>query len=513
MARKKSQRNLRRRLVAIIALALVALLLVTTMFYYFADSLAEGEEFPRDEYFLEMEFTEDQQALRIRQRLIFHNCSGRRMDAVEFTVAPNVFRRESALFYDNEALTAAFPAGYAPGGVEFHSILADGGETDWGMVGEDEIYLRVYRVMEPGEVCEFSFDFSLLLTENRAFAGYDDTDLRLSSFYPIACVYDDAEQAYLRTTPLSFTRWVYAPRADYEARVKLPRQYAAACTGTAEAEEAEDGSVMWALRGENLQDFAMSISRVWRDSERETDSGVALRVLANVRGASGAVLDILEEAVAACEEWFGPLPGGRLDAVQSGYALGEMDFQGMIWLSEELLSGNRDDLRHALYRGVARQYFGLASRAEPVTDAWLSDVLCEHAAYLLLERARGEDAMLKRLRRDVLPSLQITIPGNLYVTSEASLFGDRPEEYAIVVVDRGVAVLHQLRSAMGPERYIGGLRNFYRMGLEKDVLTEMDFIAALDAAGGSWNDFLVDWIFHLDEYTSNTADWFVGGMN
>jgi hypothetical protein len=121
--------------------------------------------------------------------------------------------------------------------------------------------------------------------------------------------------------------------------------------------------------------------------------------------------------------------------------------------------------------------------------------------------------MLERLRRDVLPSLQITIPGNLYVTSEASLFGDRPEEYAIVVVDRGVAVLHQLRSAMGPERYIGGLRNFYRMGLEKDVLTEMDFIAALDAAGGSWNDFLVDWIFHLDEYTSNTADWFVGGMN
>ena len=93
------------------------------------------------------------------------------------------------------------------------------------------------------------------------------------------------------------------------------------------------------------------------------------------------------------------------------------------------------------------------------------------------------------------------------MTSDAALFDER--SYDIVVRRRGAVVLHELREAMGLEALLAGLANFYRMGGEKDVLTEMDFVAALDAAdGGSWEDFLTDWVFNVGDYVNQTIDWF-----
>ena len=70
-------------------------------------------------------------------------------------------------------------------------------------------------------------------------------------------------------------------------------------------------------------------------------------------------------------------------------------------------------------------------------------------------------------------------------------------------------VLHELREAMGLENLLAGLRRFHEMGLDGHVLTEMDFVAALDAATGeSWEDFLTDWAFNVGDYASQTIDWF-----
>ena len=41
------------------------------------------------------------------------------------------------------------------------------------------------------------------------------------------------------------------------------------------------------------------------------------------------------------------------------------------------------------------------------------------------------------------------------------------------------------------------------------TLTEMDFVAALDAATGeSWEAFLTDWLFNVDDYADQTMFWY-----
>ena len=108
MAKKKNQAQKQRLIVRFIAIILAILLagsvLVSAIF-----SSAYGEEAIRDQYEMHIEYMEDEQALRISQRLVYHNRTGRALDRVIFTAAANTFRRESALNYENDALGSVFP--------------------------------------------------------------------------------------------------------------------------------------------------------------------------------------------------------------------------------------------------------------------------------------------------------------------------------------------------------------------------------------------------------------------
>ena len=61
---------------------------------------------------------------------------------------------------------------------------------------------------------------------------------------------------------------------------------------------------------------------------------------------------------------------------------------------------------------------------------------------------------------------------------------------------------------MGREELIDGLRAFYQLGLQTDVLTEMDLVRCLDETSGkSWERFLTDWVFNVGDYVDQTIDW------
>ena len=123
----------------------------------------------------------------------------------------------------------------------------------------------------------------------------------------------------------------------------------------------------------------------------------------------------------------------------------------------------------------------------------------------MLESDSGRDAFLKAVNRDWVSALQLTIPGGLRVTSDASLFDSM--NYDIVVRKRGAVVLHELRNAMGLENLLAGLAEFNRMGRDGHTLTEMELVQAMDAAtGGSWEDFLTDWVFNVGDYVEQRFD-------
>lgn len=485
-----------RKLVRVLALVLVALLVGGVIVGALFAAMAEEQTPRRDQYTLEIEYLEDQQALQVSQRLVYVNRSEDPLDRVLFYAMPNMFRRQTALMYESGDLDAVFPGGYAPGGIDLRAVRVNGEAAEYGFQGEDELYLRVACDIESGASASFEFDYYLLFVECNAFIGAGDTDVRLGAFYFIPGVYDGYSKDFILKKPLPFTRWLYTGAADYDVTLTLPEGYIPACAG-----EARDGRV----RVENLREFALSFSRRWRETRR-TGEGYDVRVLSASRNAA-RVARAAEEAVERCAEWFGAPPFETLTIAQSDYPLEALNYPGVIQLSGDLFERkNEAAMKQCLRFCVAQQYFGLSACPEPSADAWLSDSVSTYVAALLLEDAEGRDAFLNYINREWVSALQLTVPGGLRITSDAMLFDGKT--YDIVVLRRGAVVFNELREAMGLEGLLEGLKAFYRLGQDGHTLTEMELVGCLDSvSGGSWEDFLTDWVFNVGDYVNQPIDW------
>lgn len=458
------------------------------------------------QYTMDMEYLSDEQALRISQRLVYVNHSDDTIESVLFYAAGNMFRRESALMYESGDLEKVFYAGYAPGGLDIQSVCFDGESARWGMQGGNETYIRVDCDLSPGESGIFEFEYYLLLNQCGALMGVGENDVRLSAFYLIPGVYNEAYDEYRVNAMLPFTRWLQSDLGDYSVQIRLPEQFLLASSGVESAVNQEDGTITWHIEGKNIREFAMSFGKRYRERVAHTDSGVTVRLLSCSR--RDDALKCALEAIEICEAWFGDFPVDQLDIVQSDYPLGSLNFLGTIWLSNDLLDGgNATGMAKQIRFSIAQQYFGLSAYVAPVADAWLSDALSNYIGYMILEEAESYNAFVKAINADWVDALQLTIPGGLVVTSDASLF--TASEYEIVVLCRGAVVMHEVRDAIGRENMIASLRAFYEKGQDGHTLSEMELVEAFDRmTGGSWEAFLTDWVFNVGDYVEQTIDWF-----
>lgn len=497
-----------KKLIRIICIILVVLMVGGVVVSSLMAALAEETTAPvRDQYTISMEYLTEEQALRVSQRLVYVNRSDIPLEEVVFNAAANMFRRESALMYENDDLESVFSSGFAPAGIDIQSVRFNGTETDWGMQGEKEMFLRADCLIAPGESGIFEFEYYLLLPICNAFIGAGDTDVRLSAFYFIPAVFDDQYHEFILKQALPFTRWLYSEAGDYSVTLKMPENYLPVSTGAETLVQTTEGQSVWQIEAENVREFAVSFGKRYRVHEAETDSGVRIRLLASERGMDEA-LKCAVSAVEQCEEWFGAFPMRQFDIAQSDYPLEALNFPGTLWISEALLkSENEETLKKRIRFAVAQQYFGLETYVEPGADAWMSDALSGYISYLLLEAEEGGKAFNSAINADWVDSLQLTIPGGLRITSDAALFNSY--EYEVVVLNRGAVVFHELRDAMGLENLLEGLAKFRQMGRDGHTLTEMELVEALDEVSGkSWEAFLTDWLFNIDEYVDQTIDWF-----
>ena len=483
--------NKRKKQLARILALLLAVLLVLGTIASIVFGHAHGEETAtRDEIALELEFFEEEQALQIRQRLRYTNRTGKHLDRVEFSVYANMFRRVTALMYEADVWQDVFPAGNAPGGVEFSRILVDGRSADWGMMGEEELFLRVACDLAEGQTCEFTFEYTLLLTQNAASLGVGAMGWRLRGFYIQPLKYEYGE--FVAPEPLQHANYVYADRADYALTVILPERYLLAGPGEIASVDNGDGTRTWTLAADNIRELCLSVGMRWREYSAETASGTRLRLLANTRDAQ-KTLDMALETLEVYENWFGPLDGD-VTIAQSDYALGTLSLPGILWANEAALSDAM-----ALRGALARQFFGYGAYPMPTEDAWLADSVSAYAACLALKEAEGESAFLEYLNGEILPEAQYTLPGGVEVTSSAAIL--TAAEYESLILGRGALVMHETCAAMGEKTFLAALRLFYQRGLAMDVVGEYDFVDALDdASGGDWEAFLTDWLFNVADY-------------
>ena len=502
--------NRRARMVRIVAIALAALLVLSVLYSTLSlFALGEGsDEAQRPRYKMAMAADLSAMVMYVTQTVDWVNTTGRRLDSVWFTVYGNTLRRQTAMPVEADEWDDVYPAGYAPGGVDFVYVGVNGEPAEWAMGGAYEQFLRVACDVMPNETVTIELGYTLLLTWNGWAIGAGETGWRLNAFYPCVAAYDQVTEGFTLNPWRVAADPMTAELADYDVSLTLADGYAVAATGGAALVDAAEGLCTWHARAEAARDMALVIRRQPHEAAGETAGGLPVTALGSSKANADAMLKAALDAMAVYERWFGTCPIGHLTLVETDLARDSVGRTGLIELSGGLCaSKRRADLADAVATLCAGQYFGVSVGLNTETEPWLGDTLAAYAFLLCREETEGYDAYLKRLNGRVIEALQITMPGGLRPDSALQRFQTR-EEYELVVVDRGLAVLHEMRSLMGRDAFIEGLSLFAAQNAGGITTVERFASAFNEVTGSRWDEYIVGQFASIADYVNQRIEWF-----
>lgn len=492
--------------VRIVALVMAGLMLLGVLVSA-SSGLAEEETAGRDQYSMELTVLPEQQAVHVHQTTEYVNRSGATQNGAYFSLYLNALRRQTSVPVEADQFENAFPNGYAPGGVDFIGVKVNGEAAEWGMLDGEETYLRVGCSLEAGERAQVEFEYYVLLPDTALSMGTGDKTWRLTHFYPAAALYDGYLEAYPEYdyTPMAEPLIGYA--ADFSVSLALPEGYALAAPGEISAAPEESGMVRYEIRAEGVRALSLAFGRGLTERTGQTASGTQVRALGSSALSAQALLDAVLPSLGWLEENLGGYAWPCLTVIETE-CMGGASFPGVIQMPASLTGlRSRSELADKAAELCARQYFSCIVGSNQSEAPWLSEALTSYVRLLYCEAAEGRESYLKRLNEQVLPALNTTIPGGVTVDSGAVRFNS-VMEFEMAVTDRGTAVLHEMRGAMGNEAFMQGLRGYVQNMYLKHA-TAADFLAAMNEASGSrWNEYLYGQFHNMDDYVGTGLDWF-----
>ena len=504
MAGNRSRRK--DKLVRALAIVLAVLLIGTILYSVIPVFGLAEEEAPRSRYALDMAIDLDNQAIAIAETLDYVNTAGRALDCVWLNVYANALRRAESVPVENSDWNDAFPEGYAPGGVDFISVKLNGEAASWAMSGSNEEFMRVECPLEPGGTARIELVFRLLLPVNNWAMGLGDLGWRLVNFYPIVAVYDAQTRDFVLNSWTVAVDPLTSEPADYEASLALPEGWLLASAGEAiPSAPDENGMVAWHITATGARDLSLAFSRKMNERSGATASGLVVRAYANTGSAARAILEAALRVMETYEGFCGACPFAELELMETDCLRGSSK-TGLVQIPPGALA-KRNDLEETIARLCAKQWFGVEAGCNPENEPWLTDTLAVYASLLFFEEKEGYDGYLKRLNRQVLSALQMTIPGGLTPDSRASRF-TTTGEYELVVIDRGAAVLHEMRDLMGREAFIECLARYVADNRGRIASIEQFVNAANEVTGSRWDEYVVNQMMTISDYVNQRMTWF-----
>lgn len=444
----------------------------------------------------------DEQVIRCEQTTVYHNNTDGKLSQLFFACYPNALRRMDSAPFDDADFATVYPSGFAPGGIQFASVTVNGEVANWGVLGQDESFLRVDVDLEAGDRVQIDMAYDLLLPICSGFAGAGLFDWRLTHAFPTLCPYENG--TFQRNGALSTGNFAFADASDWEMELTAPKGWQVIGSGEESTRE-EGDAITWSMHAQNARDMAVVIGR--RYTQYTSDADERIRAFCNDRSAAQAALKTAQQALALYEGWFGAYPYPQLDLVMSQYAWEAESAPGVVLLNRTLFSlAQRKEMEYWIAQKVAQQFFGEIVGVDPYTEPWLSESVSGLCAMLYYRAMYGEERFLAEMRSRVQPALLVTIPGGAAADSSAAYFRSR-SEYDLMLNGRGVAALYELTRAMGEDDLLKSLRQFFL----QNAFAQADgqgFVAACNAVSGTnWGNFLWDMLANIGT-DANQTEWY-----
>ncbi len=346
-------------------------------------------------------------------------------------------------------------------------------------------------------------------------------------------IYEEDDWHYLRTSLGWYPRHGSLSRGTFDLTFHYPERLSLVSVGTLQSSDTAD-KVITARRltdrpirnaGFNIGEFetleidypGVPRTTVLMATEAHRSLGVTVRdrmgretrlqtVFLSGAGMEKQVASDVVSSLSFFTQTFGQPLTERFYATEIPYGHGEA-FPGIVHLSWFTFHEDRGMGRDQLFRAheMAHQWWAIGVDYKTYRDRWLSEGMAQFAALLyfdkvLLERDRYEK-MLREWRDDIMDRAAEAGPialGHRVASSE------HPEDYQLIVYQKGAWVVHMLRSMMldpqtrSDDRFVAMMRDFYGRYLGKRASTG-DFRAVVEQHIG------MDMGWFFDQWLDGTA--------
>ena len=450
-----------------------------------------------DDIQVEATYQPEEAMLLVTQTMRLVNRTGQPQAYAVFRTYPNAFRTEDISPIAIEQMhSLCYPDGFSVGWLEVqYARFAEGDEAAYAYADPARTVLRVTvpNGWQPDAELRLTVRYAVKIPMAAYRFGTDQGMTALGNALLIPAAYLDGAWFEKEYYPIG-DPFVSECR-NYTVSVRVPRGYTVAASAYAVGVETDD-SVRYDFKALAVRDFAMCISSEYQATRQTTQDGVLITAIARTDENAQKMLIVAVQAMRCFGERFGAYPYPSYTLCEISFPFGGMEYPAMVMMAADTLAGSNAEW--AIVHETAHQWWYAVVGNDEYNQAWLDEALSEYSTLLYIEDTQGAAARADQQERRVDSSLRVTVPAGITPGAPVDDHGDM-NEYALVVYERGAAMLCALETAMEGtlDEFLSNYYHTYAFA----IASRENFETLLrDFSGEDWSPLLSD---YLDTYIRN----------
>jgi hypothetical protein len=457
---------------------------------------------------IDMEYDAATHKLAANQTIAYKNRTGGNLNEIWFHTYANAYKDGAKNPpVTNDEIPKAYPNGKNFGGIAINSVVVGKNNSVIPIVRGDDDTVLVVPIpnLAPNKVIKITMNYVVQLANIKHRLGWTDDAVNLANFYPVPCVFENNDWA---DYPYSSNGDpFYNDVHNFLVKVTTPRNMTIASSGTAQkSKETDDGKKTVTLKSSAIRDFAMVVSRKFKNISKRTKTTLVNYYYLN-DDKPDASLDISVKAVETFSNLFVKYPYKQLTVVQTDFLHGGMEYGELVYVSRDLLPEDRENHNYVIVHEIAHQWwYGMVGNNQSAT-AWIDEGLAEYSSMLffdnnpeynfkretIIDNARKNYSTYVKLVRGVGAELDTTM------NRELSDF-NTPYEYVYMTYVRGFLLFCDLEKILSKDNLVAALNNFSRDVQFKIATQESLEKSIQNKTGASVNMFFESYLNGWDGY-------------
>lgn len=428
-------------------------------------------------------------AFTATQRINYVNKEQQPLSELYFHLYPNMYQNKNMV--EPAYMKTMYPGGFNKGGIEVYEVSVLGVKLDTE-IKDRLLKINLDNPLAPMDSLIITFKYKTSLPNSLGRMGYYNDCYNLTSFYPVAAVYDNGWQIddYNYIGDPFFT-----DMADYHITLTLPENFTVAATGEYTT-TSENGMKSLKIDAYNVREVAVVASPHLKMFEENVD-GISVRSYAVDETYGREALSYAKDSISFYNNTFGKYPYSQISVVGSEYFGGGMEYPNIVLIAGNLYDEeSKTDLEWTVAHEIAHQWWYGVVGSNPIKDPYVDESLTEFST-LIYTRSKYDENTFNQLKNQYILSPYAKYK---HLVSDGKVHKNTPKfksslELSMLVYIKGSMMYIDMENIMGKEKLCEILKSYYEKYAYSIVSSDQLKNHIKESYEYDWDAFFNKWLY------------------